>query len=510
MPGWLTSPGARIPAGARWAHAPAACRSRACRYNRPVAIFGRITVVLLSALLCLSDPALAQNQGIGGFAQAFEGGLDQDEAHPRYRIEVLVFAYNRFDPDEEIFPDEPFQIRLDTRTPTFLNVPTPRPSELLAPLILAEADQSAGTGETGGSAYATAAPKPFSPASPPAATAPENFQDPEANSEGLVGDTGAGTEIDDPEERESNPDSDSDGGSAGVLADEPVGVLAGDPNGELDGELNGEMDGESDGEPAPRSVGPLGPADDSTLRSLLEAAMASGETALQAEDPYPIRTAYLQRLIASLEFLEDPSRLPILFDPIPESLPLPGSDAPETDPLDGGAIDPGVVDGDEPEPATSRPGSTFRVLRSDELELRGALQRLQRDADYTPLAHGGWVQATYPPEQAVPVDISLLGTVNPVGTVTLHLSRFLHVTVDLVYRAPPELPSIQAAPAADGVLNELTLPLRYALRIQRRVRSGEVHYLDHPAIGLLVVVTPAPAETQGTGDPLSPPRGPAA
>ncbi|MCZ0953100.1 MAG: CsiV family protein [Rhodospirillaceae bacterium] len=467
-----------------------------------MATLGRITVVLLSALQCLSGPALAQNQGIGGFAQAFEGGPDQDEAYPRYRIEVLAFAYNGFDPDEEIFPDEPFQIRLDTRPPTFLNIPTPRPSDLLAALVLAEADQDAGMSESGDSAFATATPEPFGPAPAPAMITPEDTQNPEANTESPEDGAGADTETDAPGGRDIDPDGESDGGPA----DASTSIPTGGPNGELDG----ESDGESDSEPAPRSIGPLGPADDSTLRSLLEAAMASGETALQAEDPYPIRSAYLQRLIASLEILEDPSRVPIVFDPIPENLLLPGQDAPESDPLDGGATNSGAIAGDEPEPATSRPGSTFRVLRSDELELRGALQRLQRDAGYTPLAHGGWVQATYPPEQAVPVDISLLGTVNPVGTVTLHLSRFLHVTVDLVYRAPPEPQSIQAAPAADGVLNEMTLPLRYALRIQRRVRSGEVHYLDHPAIGLLVVVTPAPAETQGTGDPLSPPRGPAA
>ena len=443
-----------------------------------MATLGRITVVLLSALQCLSGPALAQNQGIGGFAQAFEGGPDQDEAYPRYRIEVLAFAYNGFDPDEEIFPNEPFQIRLDTRPPTFLNIPTPRPSDLLAALVLAEADQDAGMSESGDSAFATATPEPFGPAPAPAMITPEDTQNPEANTESPEDGAGAVTETDAPGGRDIDP--------------------------------YGESDGESDGEPVPRSIGPLGPADDSTLRSLLEASMAPGEAALQAEDPYPIRSAYLQRLIASLEFLEDPSRVPIVFDPIPETLLLPGQDAPESDPLDDGATDASAIEGDEPEPATRRPGSTFRVLRSDELELRGALQRLQRDADYTPLAHGGWVQATYPPEQAVPVDLSLLGTVNPVGTVTLHLSRFLHVTVDLVYRAPPEPPAMQAAPAADGVLNELTLPLRYALRIQRRVRSGEVHYLDHPAIGLLVVVTPAPAEPQGTGDPLAPPRGPAA
>ena len=502
MPGWLTSPGARIPAGARWAYAPVACRSRACRYNRSVATFGRIAVVLLSALQCLSGPALAQNQGIGGFAQAFEAGLDQDEAYPRYRVEVLAFAYNGFDTDEEIFPDEPFQIRLDTHPPTFLNVPTPRPSELLAPLVLTEADQDAGTSESGDAVSTTSTPEPFGSAPAPAVIALEDTQNSEANAESPEDGAGTGTETDAPGGRDINPDSDPEGDPAGALTSIP----AGDSNGELDG----ASDGESDGEPAPRSIGPLGPADDSTLRSLLEAAMVSGEAAIRANGQYPIRTAYLQRLIASLEFLEDPSRVPIVFDPIPESLPLPGLDAPESDPLDAGAIDPEAIDGSEPAPATGRAGSTFRVLRADELELRGALQRLRRETDYTPLAHGGWIQATYPPEQAIPIDISLLGTVNPVGTVKLHLSRFLHVTVDLVYRAPPEPSPMQAAPVADGVLRELTLPSRYSLRTQRRVRSGEVHYLDHPAIGLLVVVTPAPAETQGTGDPLSPPRGPAA
>ncbi|MYF69004.1 MAG: hypothetical protein F4181_03050 [Proteobacteria bacterium] len=407
---------------------------------------------------------------------------------------MLAFAYNGFDPDEEIFPDEPYQIRLDTRPPPFLNVPTPRPSELLAPLVLAEADQDSGTSESVDSAFATAAPETLNPAPPAVVLAPEDIQDPEANAESPEDGAGTDAEIAAPDEGNVNPDSDSQGDPINLLTDIPT----------------DDPEGASDGEPVPRNLGPLGPADDSTLRSLIESEMASGEATLQAEHPYPIRSAYLQRLITSLEFLEDPSRVPILFDPIPESLPLPGPDTPESEPPDGGVIDPGAIDGDEPEPATARAGSTFRVLRSEELELRGALQRLQRAGDYTPLAHGGWVQATYPPEQAIPIDISLLGTVNPVGTVQLHLSRFLHVTVDLVYRVPPEPPSLQAAPVADDVLRELTLPLRYALRIQRRVRSGEVHYLDHPAIGLLVVVTPAPAETQDTGDPLGPPRGPAA
>ena len=223
-----------------------------------------------------------------------------------------------------------------------------------------------------------------------------------------------------------------------------------------------------------------------------------------------IRSAYVQRLIAALQFLEDPSRVPIIFDPIPENSPFSGADGLDSSPFQGDAIDPDAVSSEEPGLSLEAPRPTFRVLRRDELELRGALQRLERDGEYTALAHGGWVQPAYPPDQATPVDISLLGTVNPVGTVKLHLSRFLHVTVDLVYRAPPVPEFLQAATVDSERLSELELPPRYALRIQRRVRSGEVHYLDHPAIGILVVVRPQPVEPGDVDDPLSPPRGPAA
>ena len=417
---------------------PSAHRFSANRYNWRVTTYGRISVVLLCALQCWASPALAQNQGIGGFAQAFETGPDQDGAYPQYRIEVLAFAYNGFDANEEIFPDESFEIALDTRPPKHLITPAPRDSELLAP------DATLPTAE-----------------------------------------------------------------EVGGSEDNMPGNGAIEPSGEQDVDMNSNLGGVTDPEPVP-SDEPLGPADDGTLFALLYESMTAGEEALPGNEQYPLRTAYVQRLIASLQTLEDQSRVPLVFDPIPENPPLPGLDAGDSNPLGDNAMAPGAIDAGGPEPANSTSRPTFRILRSDELEMRGALLRLQRDADYTPLAHGGWVQATYPPEQATPVDISLLGTVNPVGTVQLHLSRFLHVTVDLVYRAPPVPPPLQAAPVADGVLSELNLPLRYALRTQRRVRSAEVNYLDHPAIGLLVIVRPQPVEPEDADDALSPPRGPAA
>ena len=499
-------------------------------------ICGRIPVVLLSALHSLAGPAAAQTQGIGGLAQAFGTGPNQEGAHPWYRVEVLAFAYNGFDPGEEIFPDEPFEIRLDTRPPKHLITPAPRDSEVLTLPGLADVDPLTVQDESSG--FVTVAATPDSPGSAMAAATPD--------SPGSV--TAAATpESPGPETAAATPDSPGPVLPLEVAPDgvPPASEQASDSedsapgNGELEpaepepanlepaepepadpqeASLIGDLDSVSESEPLP-NLGPLGPADDESLLVLLYESMAAGANAMPGDGQYPIRTAYVQRLIASLQTLEDQSKVPLVFDPIPEGPPLPDPDATDLDAVatdldalgddtnDFGAIE---ADADETGAANPAPRRTFRLLRADELELRGALLRLQRDADYTPLAHGGWIQPAYPPDQAVPVDISLLGTVNPAGTVQLHLSRFLHVTADLLYRAPPAPPPLPGTPVADGVLSELKLPLRYALRIQRRVRSGDIHYLDHPAIGLLVVVRPAPVETQDSGDPLSPPRGPAA
>ncbi|HJP34523.1 MAG TPA: CsiV family protein, partial [Gammaproteobacteria bacterium] len=102
----------------------------------------------------------------------------------------------------------------------------------------------------------------------------------------------------------------------------------------------------------------------------------------------------------------------------------------------------------------------------------------------------------------LPFDLALLGRFNPLGTIRLHVSRFLHVTVALRYqskRATDELPS-----AAYGDLAEIELPPQYDLNIQRRTRSGELHFFDHPAFGVLVLVQPAPEELEILEDELAP------
>ena len=116
------------------------------------------------------------------------------------------------------------------------------------------------------------------------------------------------------------------------------------------------------------------------------------------------------------------------------------------------------------------------------------------------------------------------------GTVRVHRARYLHVEADLLYYRPlagdtgaaPQAADAGAAPLADSpdtafieqLLAEDDGPARlFRLTERRRMRSKELHYLDHPLFGVLVEAwplelpeapaEPLPAETEG--DTVAPP-----
>ncbi|HEY8521225.1 MAG TPA: CsiV family protein [Gammaproteobacteria bacterium] len=129
----------------------------------------------------------------------------------------------------------------------------------------------------------------------------------------------------------------------------------------------------------------------------------------------------------------------------------------------------------------------FRPLRADELELRGHYRTLERLGAYQPLVHTGWLQEALSEAEATPVDLSLLGIVNPAGSIKLHLSRFLHLTLDLAYQGASGA-AATPSPASVGGLGEVPLAPRYVLQASRRIRNAALNYFDHPAFGVLVMV----------------------
>lgn len=151
----------------------------------------------------------------------------------------------------------------------------------------------------------------------------------------------------------------------------------------------------------------------------------------------------------------------------------------------------------------TRPGETplegsgphaFRLLDSSEFQLLSSWKHLSNAQTFRPVLHNAWRQPGLPressrwthvfvPSQGLLEAVSTFSFLPPPpalldGTLRVYLARYLHVEVDLLYHR-------------SGV----ETPIR--LRTSRRMRSGELHYLDHPLLGVLVLVTPVELETTG-------------
>jgi hypothetical protein len=134
----------------------------------------------------------------------------------------------------------------------------------------------------------------------------------------------------------------------------------------------------------------------------------------------------------------------------------------------------------------------FRLLRTDEYALDDAEGVIDRLGAYRPLGHAGWVQEGLDESDAVPLDIAYLGIANPRGSLKLYLGRFLHMAVDLEYDV--EL-GISGPSGFSTGLGAIERTRTYRLKSERNAfRSGELHYIDHPLFGMLMLVTPVPEE----------------
>lgn len=79
------------------------------------------------------------------------------------------------------------------------------------------------------------------------------------------------------------------------------------------------------------------------------------------------------------------------------------------------------------------------------------------------------------------------------GTVTFFVGRYLHILTDLVYRQPTVL---KAENTENSQVRESNVLLDYTVRNNRKMRSEELHYIDHPLLGILVKITPIENNSQ--------------
>lgn len=122
----------------------------------------------------------------------------------------------------------------------------------------------------------------------------------------------------------------------------------------------------------------------------------------------------------------------------------------------------------------------YSRLAQPELVLTPLARRLEASGAFRVLAHGGWWQPAA--SSSAPVRIDALGSGLNLGealtgTVRVYRTQVLHVAADLALVRDTGV-------GPDGSVQRL--------HTRRGLREGEVHYLDHPAIGALVQVRPAP------------------
>ena len=150
----------------------------------------------------------------------------------------------------------------------------------------------------------------------------------------------------------------------------------------------------------------------------------------------------------------------------------------------------------------------FSEISGNERQLEGPARSIRRSSLYALLLHQSWQQ----PIDQTPTPILIQGgqqfgdRFELEGTLSLRRQRFLHVEADLwLTQFSPQraLPAAKAPSNLKAQFPDLfeaaergrtfSADARFHLSERRRLRSGELHYLDHPALGVLILVTPLDA-----------------
>jgi hypothetical protein len=167
-------------------------------------------------------------------------------------------------------------------------------------------------------------------------------------------------------------------------------------------------------------------------------------------------------------------------------------------------------------PAPAPAPDWFHFLGQRDFRLSGSVAKLARMPGHEVLLHTAWLQPAFDyqesaaaylfdgmlfPEHEITESASPFVT-TPVdqepespefhpprfsGTIKLAAGRYLHVALDVLLR---DIAQSNESVDAEGNLVEYPRNViqGYRLNETRRVRIGEVHYFDHPAIGALVLV----------------------
>ena len=170
----------------------------------------------------------------------------------------------------------------------------------------------------------------------------------------------------------------------------------------------------------------------------------------------------------------------------------------------------------------------YQAIPSDEFQLGNYAYALKKNNNYRVLYHQGWKQQMFAKKDSPAILISGGKSIRDFkeleGSIKIHIGRFLHLETDLWLSEQPSIPQVgledsqlttnnqnqqiaqwpvrpnPSRNATSSEENRVTWTLSednrktdvpvYVLRQSRKMRSEELHYIDHPLLGIMVLITP--------------------
>lgn len=133
-------------------------------------------------------------------------------------------------------------------------------------------------------------------------------------------------------------------------------------------------------------------------------------------------------------------------------------------------------------------GRFVQAIPPAQYQLNDIAAKLQNTSNYQPIAHFAWQQTASSWGSRAGFTVAKLGGNVPglSGIIYLERGTYLHLGMALNYQTSNPPPGLAAAPGTMFNLNE-----------SRRIKFFERNYYDHPAFGVIALVTPAKASTGG-------------
>ncbi|HEY6516534.1 MAG TPA: CsiV family protein [Steroidobacteraceae bacterium] len=141
-----------------------------------------------------------------------------------------------------------------------------------------------------------------------------------------------------------------------------------------------------------------------------------------------------------------------------------------------------TVAGGETTSGSGPAGKLLTVLPTSNYRLTAIEARLRSSGTYLPVAHAAWLQtaSAWGTHAGFPLESLGINVPGLTGVIFLERGQFLHLGMALNYTMQDPPPGLNAPPGTTFVMNET-----------RRVRFFQRNYYDHPAFGVIAIVSPA-------------------